>query len=194
MPKSKKVLNSKANTCQHNFHSILKCYLCHSLLCDVPYPVTTLFPFLQYSLSNTASSFDVFLSRHRTCWCTNHEIAFLHICSLLHSLFSGVFMTVFSKSVSFMTNTVLREEQEIKIVLCICYISIYSISVSSWLHIFFEQKFRGLQREKILCDLLAFRKASTFSTTVHHAANSCSPKFVLLCLRLMSVGDKKWKW
>lgn len=40
-------------------------------------------------------------------------------------------MTVFSKSVSFMTNTVLREEQEIKIVLCICYISIYSISVSS---------------------------------------------------------------
>lgn len=95
MPKSKKVRNSKANTCQYNFHSILKRYLCHSLLSDVPYPVTTLFPFLQYSLSNTASSFDVLLSRHRTCWGTNHEIYAVFYILCLVEYFWQFFQKVF---------------------------------------------------------------------------------------------------
>lgn len=53
---------------------------------------------------------------------------------VLWNIYEGLW---FFLSVSFFTNTVLREQQEIKLMFCICYIYVSSISISFWQHVFF---------------------------------------------------------
>lgn len=103
-------------------------------------------------------------------------IAFLHLSSLWHSLFSGVFLRGFFKCFIYLQNSIERIGNKIFILSAI---SIYFL----YLYVFDK----ACKEKKILCFayLLPFRKTSTYSTTVHHTPNSFSDKFLLSCLKLL---------
>lgn len=97
-PKSKKFLKSKGSTCQYNFHSILRhCVTCVTA-CSVMFHTRSPVCFPLFSIVHVmVPPFVCSLADTECAEVQIHEIAFLHIRSLLHSLFSGVFMTVVLK-------------------------------------------------------------------------------------------------
>lgn len=111
-------------------------------------------------------------------------IAFLHVSSLWHSLFSGVFMRI-GGLVFFCVCFICHQNSFTRIgnktcILCPLYLCIF------W-SIYFWHKSRSPQIKKpfFFAYLPPFRKASTFSTTVYHTRNSYSDKFLLSCVRLL---------